>query len=105
MEDVKFQIVLLNHGKVKIKDKDFYKLEYCFADKEHYINTERLKGVVPLQLFVAKDLSSKLKVEDTYHTFELQGEMIPDYQKPLNKKFKLKKMIDTQSKNAISVSE
>lgn len=104
-ENVKFQVVLLNHGKVKIGEKQFYKLEYCFADKEHYLNTDRVKGVVPVQLFISYDLSNKLKLEDVYHTFELHGEMIPDYQKPMNKKFKLLKMVDTQSKNVISVSE
>lgn len=105
MQEVKFQIVLLNHGKVKIGEKTFYKLEYCFADKEHYLNTERVKGVVPTQLFIAKDLSNVLKVDHTYKAFELTGEYVPDYEKPLNKKFKLKKMLDIADKNVINISE
>lgn len=105
MEETKFKIVLLNHGKVKIQDKDFYKIEYVFGDKEHYVDTPRCRGLVPLQMFIAKDLSNYLSINDIFKAYELVGEMIPDYQKPMNKKFKLKRMIDIANKNVISVSE
>lgn len=104
-ENIKHNIVLLNHGPVIIENNTFYKLEYCFADTNLWVDTLKRKGAVPHQVFCSKDLSGLLKLSDTFKSFVLEGVLVVDYKNPLNQKFKPKKLTDTQSKNVIDLSE
>ncbi len=102
---MKQSIILLNYGLVDIEGSSFFRIEYCFADRKMFVDTEKRKGALPHQIFLKKDLSRYFSIEDVFTTYELYGELVDDYKNPLNQKFKATKIINTQSKSVINISE
>lgn len=102
---MKQDIILLNFGLVQIEDSEFFRIEYCFANKKMFVDTEKRKGVLPHQIFIKKNLSKYFSIDDVFTTYELYGELVDDYKNPLNQKFKPTKIINTQSKVVINISE
>lgn len=102
---MKYSIILLNYGLFNIEGKTFTKLECSFAKKDMYVESKKVNGVVPFQIFILGDYTDKLSINDVYQCFDVEGEMITDPQKPMNKKFKPIKLINTMSKNVINLSK
>lgn len=102
---MEYQVILLNYGLTDIEGNVFTKLEYCFATKDNFVESKRLIGVTPQQIFVKGDIAKYLEKNDILKVFSFKGDLVSDFKKPLNKKFKLTELTNlTDKKNAISIS-
>lgn len=102
---MEYQIILLNYGLTDIEGNVFTKLEYCFATADNFVESKKLIGVIPQQIFIKGDYAKFLNIKDILKVFLFKGELVSDFKKPLNKKFKLTEFTNlTDKKDAICIS-
>lgn len=102
---MKYNIVLLNYGITDINGTYFTKIEYCFSRKENYIESVRINGVIPLQMYLKGNLKNHFKLSDIFNEYEIEGIEVADIKKPLNKKFKPIKITNLTTKYVIDLLE
>lgn len=102
---MEYQVILLNYGLTDIEGNVFTKLEYCFATPDNFVQSKKIIGVTPQQIFIKGDHAKFLNIKDILKVFLFKGELVSDFKKPLNKKFKLTELTNlTDKKDAISIS-